>query len=111
VKFGISEESELPLIPSGKGILIKPVRRTKVVEGLGNTWRGGGGRTGVCGSTQNFCHILQEKIRVRMVKKLDEIPLGTAVFIDAHIFHLYLRGPGSIRNKCTRFLERGRGKR
>lgn len=48
---------------------------------------------------------------MRMVKKLDEIPLGTAVFIDAHIFHLYLRGPGSIRNKCTRFLERGRGKR
>jgi predicted nucleic acid-binding protein len=41
-----------------------------------------------------------------MVKKLDEIPPGTAVFIDANIFHLYLRGPRGIRDKCTRFLER-----
>jgi hypothetical protein len=36
-----------------------------------------------------------------MVKKLDGIPLGTAVFMDANIFQSLLEG-------CARFLERVR---
>jgi AbrB family looped-hinge helix DNA binding protein len=38
--FGISEGSELLLIPSGRGILIKPVRKTRVAECSGALGKG-----------------------------------------------------------------------
>lgn len=39
-------------------------------------------------------------------KDLTEVPKGSAIFVDANVFHLYLRGPRGIRDKCTRLLER-----
>lgn len=39
-------------------------------------------------------------------KDLAEVPKGLAIFLDANVFHLYLRGPKGIRDKCTRILER-----
>jgi predicted nucleic acid-binding protein len=41
-----------------------------------------------------------------VVKRLSAIPDGKAVFIDANIFHLHLRGPKDVRIKCTEFLTR-----
>lgn len=41
-----------------------------------------------------------------MAEFLRDIPAGTLVFIDSNIFHLYLRGPETIREVCTSFLER-----
>ncbi len=41
-----------------------------------------------------------------MAKALARIPKGTSIFVDANIFHLYLRGPKPIRDICTEFLER-----
>jgi predicted nucleic acid-binding protein len=39
-------------------------------------------------------------------KNLAEVPKGAAIFVDANVFHLYLRGPKSVREVCTRLLER-----
>jgi len=39
-------------------------------------------------------------------KNLAEVPRGAAIFVDANVLHLYLRGPKSIRDKCTGLLER-----
>jgi predicted nucleic acid-binding protein len=39
-------------------------------------------------------------------KDLAEIPKGVPIFVDANVFHLYLRGPKSVRDKCRRLLER-----
>jgi len=39
-------------------------------------------------------------------KNLAEVPKGVAIFVDANVFHLYLRGPKSIRDKCMGLLER-----
>jgi len=41
-----------------------------------------------------------------MVNFLGEVPKGALIFIDANIFHLYLRGPRIVRDVCTDFLER-----
>ncbi len=41
-----------------------------------------------------------------MVKHLSSIPSGGAVFIDANVFHFYLRGPDNVRKESTKFLER-----
>ena len=41
-----------------------------------------------------------------LAKSLADIPKGSSVFIDANIFHLYLRGPKNLRRDCTSFLER-----
>ncbi|MCD6369330.1 MAG: type II toxin-antitoxin system VapC family toxin [Thermoproteales archaeon] len=41
-----------------------------------------------------------------MAKALARVPKGTSIFVDANIFHLYLRGPKPIRDICTEFLER-----
>jgi len=43
---------------------------------------------------------------VGKAKLLSEVPDGTLIFIDANIFHLYLRGPEAPRRGCTEFLER-----
>jgi len=39
-------------------------------------------------------------------KVLGSIPIGKAVFVDANVFHFYLRGPMEVRKECTKFLER-----
>jgi len=39
-------------------------------------------------------------------KDLAKFPEGVPIFVDANVFHLYLRGPKSLRDKCTALLER-----
>ncbi len=41
-----------------------------------------------------------------LVKRLHDIPAGRAVFVDANVFHFYLRGPKDVRKESTDFLER-----
>lgn len=41
-----------------------------------------------------------------MVENLEKIHRGERVYIDANIFHLYLRGPESIKKQCKSFIER-----
>jgi predicted nucleic acid-binding protein len=41
-----------------------------------------------------------------VAKRLGSIPAGIAVFIDANVFHFYLRGPKDVRKESTKFLER-----
>lgn len=41
-----------------------------------------------------------------LARRLRSIPIGRAIFIDANVFHFYLRGPEDIRKECTKFLER-----
>ena len=41
-----------------------------------------------------------------LAKQLADMPKGKVVFIDANIFHFYLRGPLSIQKACTNLLER-----
>ena len=41
-----------------------------------------------------------------MAGQLTDIPPGRAVFIDANIFHFYLRGPNIIQKACTSLLQR-----
>ncbi len=41
-----------------------------------------------------------------MPRNLARIPKGTKVFIDANIFHFYLRGPRNAREICANFLEK-----
>jgi len=41
-----------------------------------------------------------------VVKSLEEIPRGERVFVDANIFHLYFRGPESIKKQCGDFMGR-----
>jgi predicted nucleic acid-binding protein len=37
---------------------------------------------------------------------LISIPAGETVYVDANIFHFYLRGPDAIRKDCSSLLER-----
>jgi predicted nucleic acid-binding protein len=39
-------------------------------------------------------------------KNLTDVLRGAAIFVDANVFHLYLRGPKSVREVCTQLLER-----
>jgi predicted nucleic acid-binding protein len=41
-----------------------------------------------------------------MVKRLNSIPNARAIFIDANVFHLYLRGPKDLSKESAKFLER-----
>lgn len=41
-----------------------------------------------------------------VAKRLTSIPNARAIFIDANIFHLYLRGPKELSRESTKFLER-----
>jgi len=41
-----------------------------------------------------------------LIKNLLKLPKNESIFIDANIFHLYLRGPKDIQEACTNFLER-----
>jgi len=41
-----------------------------------------------------------------VVRALAKFPRGASIFVDANIFHMYLRGPRRIRDVCTAFLER-----
>lgn len=41
-----------------------------------------------------------------MARPLADLPKGKVVFIDSNIFHLFLRGSGSLQRSCTAFLER-----
>ena len=41
-----------------------------------------------------------------MANRLGSIPSGRAIFIDANVFHFYLRGPSDVRKESTKFLER-----
>ncbi|MBI2184285.1 MAG: type II toxin-antitoxin system VapC family toxin [Thaumarchaeota archaeon] len=43
---------------------------------------------------------------MNMVKPLADIPKGKSVFVDANIFHFYLRGPSSLQKACILLLER-----
>jgi len=47
---------------------------------------------------------------MRMARHLTGIPKGKAVFLDANIFHFYLRGPESLQKACISLLERIEGK-
>ena len=41
-----------------------------------------------------------------MAEPLADLPKGKSVFLDANIFHFYLRGPGDPQKACMRLLER-----
>lgn len=41
-----------------------------------------------------------------MAEHLGSIPTGTSAFIDANLFHFYLRGPREVRKGSAKFLER-----
>lgn len=43
---------------------------------------------------------------MNMAKPLADIPKGKSVFLDANIFHFYLRGPSSLQRACILLLER-----
>jgi predicted nucleic acid-binding protein len=43
---------------------------------------------------------------MNMVKPLADIPKGKSVFLDANVFHFYLRGPDSLQKACMLLLER-----
>ncbi|MHB8565542.1 MAG: type II toxin-antitoxin system VapC family toxin [Nitrososphaerales archaeon] len=41
-----------------------------------------------------------------MARHLSKLPKGKSVFLDANIFHFYLRGPEELRKTCVSLLER-----
>ncbi len=43
---------------------------------------------------------------MKKIRKLKELPAGERIFIDANIFHLYLRGPENLKKECKEFLQR-----
>ncbi len=45
-----------------------------------------------------------------MTKHLTDIPKGKVVFLDANIFHFYLRGPENAQKACISLLQRIEGK-
>ena len=49
---------------------------------------------------------MESRGEVNLIKKLSEFPKNNSIFIDANIFHLYLRGPKKIQEICTNFLEK-----
>ena len=49
---------------------------------------------------------MESRREVNLIKKLSEFPKNNSIFIDANIFHLYLRGPKKIQEICTNFLEK-----
>jgi predicted nucleic acid-binding protein len=41
-----------------------------------------------------------------LARLLKAIPNGKVVFIDANVFHFYLRGPDDVKKACVSFLQR-----
>ncbi len=41
-----------------------------------------------------------------MASPLADLPKDSVVFVDANIFHFFLRGPSSLQRACTAFLRR-----